>query len=71
MTVIGPNFGGARQMLGNFTWRDIVLFVVALAIANYLMVQGVIITVDRLMYVNWDPETGAPMLPVKFERPTI
>jgi hypothetical protein len=58
-------------MLGNFTWRDIVLFVVALAIANYLMVQGVIITVDRLMYVNWDPETGAPMLPVKFERPTI
>ena len=33
-------------MLGYFTWQNIVLFVVALAIANCLMVRGVIISVD-------------------------
>jgi hypothetical protein len=27
-------------MLGDLTWQNIVLFVVALAIANYLMVSG-------------------------------
>jgi hypothetical protein len=56
-------------MLKNITWRTIALFVIALLIVSYLMVLGVIVTIDRLMYVNWDPEMGTPTFqPVKFER---
>ena len=57
-------------MLKHFPWRNIAFFVTALLIVTYLMVLGVVMTIDRLLYVNWDPETGTPMLPVKFERPT-
>ena len=56
-------------MLKNFPWRNIAVFVIALLIVNYLMVLGVVITIDRLLYVNWDPETPN-VQPVKFERPT-
>ena len=43
-------------MLENFTWRNIAFFLVALLILSYVMVLGVIITVDRLLYSNWDRE---------------
>jgi len=56
-------------MLKHFPWRNIAFFVTALLIVTYLMVLGVIMTVDRLLYVNWDPETPN-VQPVKFERLT-
>jgi hypothetical protein len=59
-------------MFENFTWRNIVLFVVALAVTSCLMAGGVILAVERLLYANWDRETGTPKAqPVKIERPTI
>ena len=45
-------------MLKNFTWRNIAIFVIALLIVSYLMLLGVIITVDRLLYVDTLPATG-------------
>jgi hypothetical protein len=58
-------------MLKNITWRDIAFFVIALLIVSYLMVLGVIVTIDRLMYANWDREMGTPTFRlVKFERHT-
>ena len=54
-------------MLENFTWRNIAFFLVALLILSYVMVLGVIVTVDRLLYSNWDREVDAPMVQrVKF-----
>jgi hypothetical protein len=47
-------------MLKNFTWRNIAIFVIALLILSYVMLLGVIITIDRLLYVNWDRELDAP-----------
>jgi len=59
-------------MFENLTWRNIVLFVVALAVTSCLMAGGVILAVERLLYANWDRETGTPKAqPVKIERPTI
>jgi len=55
-------------MFENFTWRNIVLFVVT----SCLMAGGVILAVERLLYADWDRETGTPKAqPVKIERPTI
>ncbi len=56
-------------MLKNFPWRNITFFVMALLIVSYVMVLGVVMTIDRLLYLNWDPETPN-LQPVKFERPT-
>jgi heme/copper-type cytochrome/quinol oxidase subunit 1 len=57
-------------MIKNITWRDIAFFVIALLIVSYLMVLGVIVMIDRLMYVSWDREMGTPTFqPVKFEGP--
>jgi hypothetical protein len=59
--------GGSGKVLENFTWRNIAFFVIALLILSYVMVLGVIITVDRLLYSNWDREVDAPMVQrVKF-----
>ena len=40
-------------MLKDFTWRSFALFVIALVVATYLMLLGVLIAVDRLMYINF------------------
>jgi hypothetical protein len=48
-------------MLENFTWRNVAFFLAALLILSYVMVLGVIITVDRLLYISWDREIDAPM----------
>jgi hypothetical protein len=58
-----PDFlRGFRQVLENFTWRNLAFFLVALLILSYVMVLGVIITVDRLLYSSWDREIDAPMV---------
>jgi hypothetical protein len=57
-------------MFGNFTWRNFACFTIALLIVCYLMLLGVVIAVDRLLYVNWDREVDMPMVhPVKIWRP--
>jgi hypothetical protein len=49
-------------MLENFTWRNIAFFLAAVLILSYVMVLGVILTVDRLLYTGWDREIDAPMV---------
>ena len=49
-------------MLKYFTLRNIAIFVIALFILSYLMLLGMIMTIDRLLYVNWDDELDAPMI---------
>jgi hypothetical protein len=43
-------------MFENFTWRNIALFMIMLAITSCLMAWGAIIAIDRLIYANWDKE---------------
>jgi hypothetical protein len=65
MTVVS-RVGGSWQTLKNFTRRDIAFFVIALLIVSYVMILGVVIAVDRLLYVGWDREIDTPMVrPVK------
>jgi hypothetical protein len=64
MTVYKAGFpaGVPGKMLKNFTVRNIAIFVTALFIQSYLMLLGIITTIDRLLYVNWDHELDAPMI---------
>jgi hypothetical protein len=64
MTVYKAGFpaGVPGKMLKNFTVRNIAIFVTALFIVSYLMLLGIITTIDRLLYVNWDHELDAPMI---------
>ncbi len=56
-------------MFENFTWRNITLFMVALAITSCLMAWGVILAIDRLIYANWDKAEGTQRVqPLRFER---
>ena len=45
-------------MFENFTWRNIALFMIMLAITSCLMAWGAIIAIDRLIYANWDKAEG-------------
>ena len=49
-------------MLKYFTLRNIAIFVIALFIVSYVMLLGIITTIDRLLYVNWDHGLDAPMI---------
>ena len=49
-------------MLKNFASRNIAIFVIALFIVSYVMLLGIIMTIDRLLYVNWDHKLDAPMI---------
>jgi hypothetical protein len=64
MTVYKAGFpaGVPGKMLNYFTSRNIAIFVSALFIVSYLMLLGIIMTIDRLLYVNWDHELDAPMI---------
>jgi hypothetical protein len=64
MTVYKAGFpaGVPGKMLKNFTLRNIAIFVIALLIVSYLMLLGIIMTIDRLLYVNWDHKLDAPMI---------
>ena len=61
MTVYKAGFpaGVPGKMLNYFTSRNIAIFVSALFIVSYLMLLGIIMTIDRLLYVNWDHELDA------------
>jgi hypothetical protein len=62
MTVYKAGFpaGVPGKMLN--TLRNIAIFVIALFIVSYLMLLGIIMTIDRLLYVNRDHELDAPMI---------
>jgi hypothetical protein len=64
MTVYKAGFpaGVPGKMLNYFTSRNIAIFVSALFIVSYLMLLGIIMTIDRLLYVNWDHKLDAPMI---------
>jgi hypothetical protein len=67
MTVYKAGFpaGVLAKMLKNCTVRNIAIFVIALFMVSYLMLLGIIMTIDRLLYVNWDHELDAPIQPVR------
>jgi len=56
-------------MFDIFSWRNIALFMVAIAIASCLMAWGMIIAIDRLIYAERDKAAGTQRVqPAKFER---
>jgi hypothetical protein len=64
-----PRISTGTGMFDNFTWRNIALFMVALAITSCLMAWGVIIAIDRLIYAGWDEAAGTQRVqPLRFER---
>jgi hypothetical protein len=64
-----PRVSAGSGMFDNFTWRNIALFLVALAITSCLMAWGMIIAIDRLIYAEWDKAAGTRRVqPLRFER---
>jgi hypothetical protein len=45
-------------MLIDFSWRNVAVFLVALMVTSCLMLGGVIIAVDRLLYTNADEQSA-------------
>ena len=51
-------------MLENFTRRDLALFILAFAIAGCLMIWTINLSIDRLLYADWDGNAPAPQQPI-------
>ena len=47
-------------MLENFTGRDLALFILAFAIAGCLMIWTINLSIDRLLYADWDGKVSVP-----------
>ena len=47
-------------MIENFTRRDLALFIVAFAIAGCLMIWTINLSIDRLLYADWDTKVPVP-----------
>jgi hypothetical protein len=47
-------------VLENFTKRDLALFIVAFAIAGCLMIWTINLSIDRLLYADWDRNLPVP-----------
>jgi hypothetical protein len=47
-------------VLENFTKRDLALFILAFAIAGCLMIWTINLSIDRLLYADWDAKVSAP-----------
>ena len=63
-----PRVSAGAGMFDIITWRNVVLFMAALAITSCLMAWGMIIAVDRLIYAEWDKATGTQRVqPLRFE----
>jgi hypothetical protein len=45
-------------MLEDFSWRNAAVFLAALLVTSCLMLGGVIIAVDRLLYTNADEQSA-------------
>ena len=45
-------------MLEDFSWRNVAVFLAALLVTSCLMLGGVIIAVDRLLYTNADEQSA-------------
>jgi hypothetical protein len=47
-------------VLENFTKRDLALFIVAFAIAGCLMIWTINLSIDRLLYADWERSVPVP-----------
>jgi hypothetical protein len=47
-------------VLENFTKRDLALFILAFAIAGCLMIWTINLSIDRLLYADWDRNLPVP-----------
>ena len=52
------HLGGLPEMLIDFSWRNVAVFLVALMVTSCLMLGGVIIAVDRLLYTSADEQSA-------------
>ena len=52
------HIGGLPEMLIDFSWRNVAVFLVALMVTSCLMLGGVIIAVDRLLYTSADEQSA-------------
>ena len=55
---MGRHLGGLPEMLIDFSWRNVAVFLVALMVTSCLMLGGVIIAVDRLLYTSADEQSA-------------
>jgi hypothetical protein len=46
-------------VLENFTGRDLALFIVAFVIAGCLMIWTINLSIDRLLYADWEAKAPA------------
>ena len=47
-------------MLKDFSWRNLVMFLMALVVTSFLILGSVILAVDRLLYANADRADEQP-----------
>jgi hypothetical protein len=45
-------------MLEHFSWRNVAVFLAALLVTSCLMLGGVIVAVDRLLFTNADEQSA-------------
>jgi hypothetical protein len=45
-------------MVEDFSWRNVAVFLAALLVTSSLMLGGVIMAVDRLLYTNADEQSA-------------
>jgi hypothetical protein len=56
--LLGGNSRGAPEMLEDFSWRNVAVFLAALLVTSCLMLGGAIIAVDRLLSTNADEQSA-------------
>jgi hypothetical protein len=52
--------GNLFCVIKNFARRDVAMFVLAFAVAGCLMIWTINLSIDRLLYADWDQRAVAP-----------
>ena len=52
-------------MIENFARRDLALFILAFAIAGCLMIWTINLSIDRLLYADWDAKVPVPQQQIR------
>jgi len=56
---------GISCVIENFARRDLALFVLAFAIAGCLMIWTINLSIDRLLYADWDAKVPVPQQQIR------
>jgi hypothetical protein len=52
-------------VIENFARRDLALFILAFAIAGCLMIWTINLSIDRLLYADWDAKVPVPQQQIR------